>query len=225
MVGRGESSWEAQSTADQREMKAVVQLSKNAVAQGSFEAANNLGIIYSNGQGVKQDYAEAVKWWRKAAEQGYAEAQYNLGNMYAKGQGVKQNYAEAFKWFRRAAEQGIANAQCGLGALYASGNGVQKDISKALLWFEKAASQGYDDAKLALEKLRRMQATASSAADPPVGSSDAQGACAHCAAQSPSGIFLKSRSRCGIACCCSRDCQLSHWKAGHKKSCKVRQGK
>ena len=31
------------------------------------------------GQGVPQDYAEAVKWYRLAAEQGNADAQYNLG--------------------------------------------------------------------------------------------------------------------------------------------------
>jgi TPR repeat protein len=39
-------------------------------------------------KGVKQDAAEAVKWYRKAAEQGYARAQFNLGLMYAEGKGV-----------------------------------------------------------------------------------------------------------------------------------------
>jgi TPR repeat protein len=29
--------------------------------------------MYANGEGVPQDYAEAVKWYRKAAEQGNAE--------------------------------------------------------------------------------------------------------------------------------------------------------
>ncbi len=36
--------------------------------QGNAKAQNNLGVMYYNGQGVPQDYAEAVKWWRKAAE-------------------------------------------------------------------------------------------------------------------------------------------------------------
>jgi TPR repeat protein len=31
------------------------------------------------GQGVPQDYAVAVSWYRKAAEQGDADAQVNLG--------------------------------------------------------------------------------------------------------------------------------------------------
>ena len=30
--------------------------------------------MYANGDGVPQDYAEAVKWYRKAADQGQAAA-------------------------------------------------------------------------------------------------------------------------------------------------------
>ena len=63
--------------------------------------------MYDKGQGVPQDYAEAVKWYRLAAEQGDADAQYNLGVMYDNGQGVPQDYAEAVKWYRLAAEQGL----------------------------------------------------------------------------------------------------------------------
>ena len=66
-------------------------------------------------QGVAQDYAEAVKWYRKAAEQGYTYAQYNLGYCYAKGQGASLDYSEAVKWYKKAAEQGDARAQNMLG--------------------------------------------------------------------------------------------------------------
>jgi uncharacterized protein len=48
----------------------------------------DLGAMYANGQGVPQDYAEAVSWFRKAADQGVAAGQYNLGVMYRDGQGV-----------------------------------------------------------------------------------------------------------------------------------------
>ena len=41
-----------------------------------------LGLMYFNGDGVTQDYTEAVKWYTKAAEQGHAAAQTNLGLMY-----------------------------------------------------------------------------------------------------------------------------------------------
>ncbi len=51
--------------------------------QGEAFAQSNLGLMYERGQGVPQDYKEAVKWYRLAAEQGDAEAQFNLGIMYA----------------------------------------------------------------------------------------------------------------------------------------------
>ena len=69
-----------------------------------------MGWCYEKGQGVPQDYAEAVKWYRKAAEQGYADAQYNLGSCYYNGKGVPQNYAEAVKWYCKAVGQGHADA-------------------------------------------------------------------------------------------------------------------
>ena len=38
-----------------------------------------LGEFYTAGQGVPQDDAEAVAWYRRAAEQGDADAQFQLG--------------------------------------------------------------------------------------------------------------------------------------------------
>ena len=59
----------------------------------------NLGNAYINGQGVTQNFEEAVKWYRQAATQGDAQAQYNLGNAYINGQGVTQNFEEAVQWW------------------------------------------------------------------------------------------------------------------------------
>ena len=58
-----------------------------AADQGDAGAQYNLGVMYDNGQGVPQNYAEAVKWYRLAADQGDASAQYNLGVMYDNGRG------------------------------------------------------------------------------------------------------------------------------------------
>ena len=69
-----------------------------------------MGILYGHGEGVPQDYAEAVKWYRKAAEQGDATAQFNLGTDYAKGQGVPQDYVLAHMWLNLAAAQGTEGA-------------------------------------------------------------------------------------------------------------------
>ena len=127
------------------------------LAEGGLpEAQLNLGLLYEKGQGVPQDYAEALiwyrkaaeqgnakalKWYRKAAEQGNAEAQFNLGLMYDRRLGVPQDYAEAVKWYREAAEQGFAEAQNNLGIMYFTGQGFPKDYVLAHMWFTLATSR------------------------------------------------------------------------------------
>ena len=78
--------------------------------QGVAEAQFNLGLMYSNGEGVPQDYAEAVQWFQLAAEQENARGQFGLGYMYEHGYGVPQDYAEAQRWYRLAGEQGLVKA-------------------------------------------------------------------------------------------------------------------
>jgi predicted aspartyl protease len=78
--------------------------------KGSATAQLNLGIMYTNGQGVAQNYAEAVKWYGLAANQGLAPAQHALAVMYTNGQGVPQNYVLAYKWFSLSAAQGYTDA-------------------------------------------------------------------------------------------------------------------
>ena len=82
------------------------------------------------GQGVKQDFGEAVRLYRKAADRGDADAQFNLGTMYDQGEGVKQDFGEAARLFREAADQGDANAQCSLGFMYDQGQGVKQDLAR-----------------------------------------------------------------------------------------------
>ena len=53
------------------------------------DAQYNLGVMYEIGQGVTEDFGEALKWYRKAADQGDTSAQNNLTEMYDKGQGVE----------------------------------------------------------------------------------------------------------------------------------------
>ena len=62
--------------------------------------------MYRKGEGVHEDDAEAVKWYRKAAEQGYAMAQFNLGLMYYNGYGVPQDNVLAYMWWNLSAARG-----------------------------------------------------------------------------------------------------------------------
>ncbi|MBR1439400.1 MAG: sel1 repeat family protein [Synergistaceae bacterium] len=84
---------------------------KKLAERGNAKAQFNLGVMYQNGYGVKQDYGEAVKWYRLLAEQGNAMAQSNLGYMYENGNGVARDLQEARKWYEKAAAQGHTYAQ------------------------------------------------------------------------------------------------------------------
>src|SRR5436190_6043121 len=88
---------------------------KPLAEKGDSAAQADLGICYINGDGVKKDLQEALKWFRKAAEQGNPAGQQNLGMCYYQGEGVPKNLAEAAKWFRKAAEGGDPNAEYDLG--------------------------------------------------------------------------------------------------------------
>ena len=125
-----------------------------AAAQGDDDAQTSIGDLYYNGNGVEQDYEEAMKWYQKAAAQGNAIAQNRIGNLYYNGNGVKQDYEEALKWYRKAAAQGNAAAQFNIGYLYHHGQGVTVDYQEAMKWYKKAAAQGDDDAIEYLARVR-----------------------------------------------------------------------
>ena len=99
------------------------------------------GSCTTPGEGVPEDDAESVRWYRLAAAQGYAAAQLNLGINYANGLGVPQDAAEAVHWYRLAAAQGYAAAQLNLGIMYADGEGVPQDNVSAHMWLNLAAAQ------------------------------------------------------------------------------------
>ena len=88
---------------------------KECAEEGNTQAQYNLGEIYYHGEEVKQDYSEALKWFRKAAEDGLAKAQFMLGVMYENGFGVDKNDTAAVSWYLKAAEQGDTEARKRIG--------------------------------------------------------------------------------------------------------------
>jgi TPR repeat protein len=117
-----------------------------AAEQGVAAAQYDLGLMYANGEGVPQNYAEAVKWWLAASES-RRDAQNNLGTMFELGHGVVQDYSAAVKWYRKAAEQGFGGAQHNLGRMYENGLGVPQDFAEAARWYRRAAELGYAEAQ------------------------------------------------------------------------------
>ena len=144
----GELSWRDHnpSYAFRRDSPADAKRERRAAERGDASAQFKLALRYDVGEGVPQDYAEAVNWLRRAADQDFVKAQYNLGCMYDSGQGVSQNHAEAAKWFRKAAEHGYASAQKNLGAKYGRGQGVPQSDVEAYVWSSIAVISGDEGA-------------------------------------------------------------------------------
>ena len=143
---------------------------------GSADELYRKGRMYYYGQGVRQDYEEAAKWYRKAAWLGNVDAEYCLGYMYLLGYGVGQDNEEALKWYRLAAAGGNAMASekaAGLEAAareaaarrqrtanaqalyqtaekYYYGRGAKLNYNKAANLYRKAANLGNADAQCRL---------------------------------------------------------------------------
>lgn len=150
MVLRAETLDEAKAAIDAGDYDTASAIYKNLAAQGDAKAQYNLGLMYSYGDGVKEDRAEALKWYRASAEQGFIDAQYKLGTILLRREWGTPDYAESIKWYTRAAEQGHERSQLDLGVAYLRGEIVDYDADAAQKWFIKAAGQGNHEAQFDL---------------------------------------------------------------------------
>jgi V8-like Glu-specific endopeptidase len=133
---------DAVAAAHKGEYAVAFQLISPLAEKGDARAQFNIGYMYANGWGVRRDFTEAVKWYRKAAEQGLEIAQHYLGIAYINGEGIVPDDAEAARWFKRAAEQGFSRAQLMLGRMYLDGKGVPKDLVQGYAWVVLAGQRG-----------------------------------------------------------------------------------
>lgn len=131
----------------QRELTARFERYMSAAEKNFAPALWHVGRCYRRGEGVAQDKAEAVEWFRKAAGQGLDLAFWSLGECYAGGEGVPQDNAEAMLWFLKAAEEGLDAAQLLVARRYAEGKDVEQNTEKAIAWLTKAAKNGNDQAQ------------------------------------------------------------------------------
>lgn len=113
-----------------------------AAQNGDANAYYWLGCFYYQGEGTKQNYTEALKYFQKAANNGDAYSYAWIAKIYYYGNGCAQNYEEAFKWLLKAANAGQTVVYGWLGSVYYEGKGCNKNYDEAIKWFKKAASIG-----------------------------------------------------------------------------------
>ena len=129
------------------------------------------------GNGLKRDVKNGVKWLQMAAEQGDAGAMLIMGDLHRKGVGVAKNInmaveyfiladengnknaakrlqkltlKEALPWWEKKAEAGDKAAVLKLLAAYSSGDGIPKDMDKAKKLFVVANESWAKDAAAAV---------------------------------------------------------------------------
>lgn len=129
-------------------------------AKGKAEDQYSVGLMLLRGDGVAQNYGEAIKWFERAAKQNHAGAELSLGLLYKNGRGVLQDFSTASQWFEKAARKGHPEAEYHLGTLYKVGEGVKHDMKQAYAWYNLAAAQGYEPAVAARETITTFMSVA-----------------------------------------------------------------
>jgi len=114
------------------------------------DAMYNIGLLYMNGQGVKEDYKLAKQWFKRAAFYGSVDAAYNLGVLYMGRKFGFPSKKDAMYWWKQAAEYGHTDSQYNLGVLLAYGHASKADPKSALSWWYKAATNGHKQSAFAL---------------------------------------------------------------------------
>lgn len=158
--GMGRDQGNALKAYNKGDFATALQIYRPLADKGQVLAEYILGLMYANGQGVPENYGEALKWLQKAAEHGEAKAQFSVGVLYFKGLGMPKNHAEALTWYRRAADQGNATALYNLGAMYAKGETVAQDSVTAYMMYTLAATRGIKAAGVAKEQLAKSMTAA-----------------------------------------------------------------
>ncbi len=86
------------------------ELAKKAWLPGAQRGEVEAQLFLGHLEVMRDNHAEAAKWYHRAAIKGNGTAQTLLASQYLVGQGVKADPIRAFAWYEIAASQGHANA-------------------------------------------------------------------------------------------------------------------
>ena len=109
-----------------------------------------------------------------------------------------------------AANQRHATAQFNLGNRYYNGQGVAQSNAMARKWWLKAALQEDESAIKNLNMLDQKEGKTTPTLP----------CCANCGTNKTTRRPLNACSQCHTTHYCNRECQMNHWRAGHKRDCK-----
>jgi TPR repeat protein len=129
------------------EPAAAFDVYRTAAVQGHPPAMIQVGLMYSNGDGIAQDMERASYWLRPANVKGDPLGKYLLAECFLYGKGVAENQALAVTLLEQAVEmERPARAMDLLGTCYHKGLGVEPDSREAARWYQSACDLGFDQA-------------------------------------------------------------------------------
>jgi len=94
---------------DSGDTQKAVQLLTKACDDNNMIGCFLLGVLYDNGDGVKQDKQKAVKLYTKACDGNTMMGCFNLGVLYSNGDGVRQDKQKAVQLYTKACDGGNAS--------------------------------------------------------------------------------------------------------------------
>lgn len=146
---------------------------EKAAIKGDSCSQYNLGLFYTNGDGVCRNYNKAVLWYKCAAKQNNSYAINNLARCYARGDGVEKNLKTAVRLYEKAANLGNEVAHENLRSLnkkfseilelakqhnieaqkkianwYIIGFLTIRNAEEALIWYAKSKVEGDKENKI-----------------------------------------------------------------------------
>lgn len=144
---------------------AAAKATKRAALKGDVKAQIAMGHMYEEGELVRLDNKESLKWFHLAAKSGEGEALYQMGkkvlrDLRRKNMGLgmddkkEEGGPEAVKWYKLAAQKGHVGAMNDIGWIYEKGiYGLKKNKREALKWYRLAAETRKIDAIIALGRM------------------------------------------------------------------------
>lgn len=123
----------------------IIRHTRTAAEAGDAQAQYDYAVMLYRGEGMKQNFDEAIKWFEKAANGGVPEAKYNLGLLLLTGHRIKQNVEKSLVLLNEAASLGVAQAAERLGRTYSISStvpGVSTSARRSREYYKMAADLG-----------------------------------------------------------------------------------
>lgn len=113
---------------------------------GMMGACNDLGVLYQNGLGVRQDGAQALELYVRACDGGVGLGCENVGALYDFGNaGIKKDLIKARNYYTKGCELDNASACFNLAIMYEEGEGGVENSERAFDLYGKACDLDYGE--------------------------------------------------------------------------------